>query len=85
MTVPDTCLMAGPLRRLLLIPEFVKLRLELSRRTRLNEAHQPTADAVDARCRACGQPLPCPTQVSVDAALVRLLGDLRKAGRQALS
>jgi hypothetical protein len=84
--VTDTWHMAGSLRRLLLAPGLIKFRLELSRLTRTSEAHQPVAaGAGEWECRACGQPDPCATQVSVDAALVRLLGDLRKLSRKALS
>lgn len=78
--------MAHPLRRLILAPELVKLRMELWRLTRLSEAHQPIeAHDGDSKCRVCGEPDPCPTQVSVDGALVRLLDDFRRVGRKALS
>ena len=76
--------MAGPIARVLMVPTFLRLRIEHARLSRINESHQPkTADG--EACRACGEPFPCPAHISTQEAFARLTADMQNLTRRALS
>ena len=78
--------MASALRRLMLVPNMVRLRRELTRQTHALEEHRaidPTSDSPE--CTGCGEPSPCPTQRSTESDLLRVEPNIRELGRKALS